>query len=170
MATTKRCCTCHELRPLTDFNVRRAAPDGLQSRCRACSRAWYVAHREQHRANVRRRTVPTRVEYKRRIGAHLQAHPCVDCGETDVRVLDFDHEAGSDKRSDIAALVAACGRWSDIEAEIAKCSVRCANCHRRVTSERAGDWRSDFAADLMRWTGEQAAARLHDVLGPPRER
>ena len=39
---TKRCCTCHEPRPLTDFNVRRAAADGLQSRCRSCSREWYL--------------------------------------------------------------------------------------------------------------------------------
>lgn len=167
MDATKRCCTCHELRPLTDFNVRRAAPDGLQSRCRACSRAWYVAHREQHRANVARRTVATRLEYKRRIGVHLRAHPCVDCGETDVRVLDFDHDSGSDKRADIAALVAACGRWSDIEAEIAKCSVRCANCHRRVTSERARDWRAVLAVDLGRAASERAAERLRAVLAPP---
>lgn len=168
MDASKRCCTCHEVRPLTDFNVRRAAPDGLQSRCRSCSREWYVAHREQHRANVRRRTVATRVEYKRRIGEHLETHPCVDCGESDVRVLDFDHDVGSDKTADIAALVAACGRWSDIVSEIAKCSVRCANCHRRVTSERAQDWRSAFAADLRRRSGERAAQRLQAVLGSGR--
>jgi hypothetical protein len=164
MTPTKRCSTCHEQRPVTDFNVRRAAPDGLQSRCRACSRAWYVANRDQHRANVRRRTVATRIEYKRRIGAHLAAHPCVDCGETDVRVLDFDHDVGSAKRADIAALVAACGRWSDVEAEIAKCSVRCANCHRRVTSERAQDWRSAFAAEQRRAAGQRTGERLRSVL------
>jgi hypothetical protein len=165
MGPAKRCCTCHELRPLTEFNVRRAAKDGLQSRCRTCSRAWYAEHREQHRAEVRRRTGVTRLEYKRRIGVHLQAHPCVDCGEADVRVLDFDHEVGTDKRADIASLVAACGRWSDVEAEIAKCSVRCANCHRRITSERAGDWRAVLAADLLRTAGERAADRLRSVLG-----
>ena len=164
MEPTKRCCTCHELRPLADCNVRRAAPDGLQSRCRSCSRAWYVANRVQHRANVARRTVATRIEYKRRIGEHLKTHPCVDCGETDVRVLDFDHDVGTDKRSDIAALVAGCGRWSDIVAEIAKCSVRCASCHRRVTSDRAQDWRSRLAVDLRRTSSEQAEQRLLTAL------
>ena len=167
MDATKRCCTCHELRPLTDFSRRAAAADGLQSRCRSCAREWYAANQQQHRANVRRRTVATRAEYKRRIGEHLRAHPCVDCGESDIRVLDFDHDVGTDKRSDVAALVAACGRWSDIEAEIAKCSVRCANCHRRVTSERAQDWRHHLAASLRQEASALAGQRLAAVLGPP---
>jgi len=164
MDGTKRCCTCHEVRPLSDFNVRRAAPDGLQSRCRGCSRQWYAANRDAHRAKVGRRNAATKREYKRRIGEHLQTHPCVDCGESDVRVLDFDHEVGSDKRADIAAMVNAGGRWSDIELEIAKCSVRCANCHRRVTSDRAQDWRAVLAAGLRGEATDRAATRLATVL------
>jgi hypothetical protein len=150
--------------PLTDFNVRSAAPDGLQSRCRGCSRRWYVANRDTHRANVRRRSAATKREYKRRIGEHLRATPCVDCGESDVRVLDFDHLVGSDKRADIAAMVNAGGRWSDIELEIAKCAVRCANCHRRVTSDRAQDWQAILAAELLAAGAEGAQQRLTAVL------
>lgn len=165
MDGSKRCCTCHEVRPLTDYNVRASAADGRQARCRSCSRAWYLANREQHLANTRRRTVATRIEYKRRIGDHLIAHPCVDCGETDLRVLDFDHDVGSDKKADIAALVAGCGRWSDIVTEIAKCTVRCANCHRRVTSERAQDWRQRLAESRRLEASTRAAARLAVVLG-----
>ncbi len=142
MDATKRCSTCHEIRLLSEYNVRRAAKDGLQSRCRPCSRQWYEANRDEHLANVRRRTVEVRREYKRRVGAHLARHPCVDCGETDVRVLEFDHLPGVDKHADVAAMVADGGRWSDVEAEIAKCEVRCASCHRRVTCERRGDWRA----------------------------
>ena len=164
MDDVKRCCTCHELRPVTDFNLRASAADGRQSRCRSCSRAWYVAHRDEHQVNTRRRTAAMRIEYKRRIGEHLRAHPCVDCGESDVRVLDFDHDVGSDKRAAIATLVAQCGRWSDIEAEIAKCSVRCANCHRRVTSARAQDWRQRLAASLHDEASGRAEARLTAAL------
>ena len=161
----KRCCTCHELRPIGDYNVRASASDGLQSRCRSCSRECYVANREGHLANTRRRTVATRLGYKRRIGEYLTEHPCVDCGETDLRVLDFDHDVGTEKKADIAALIAGCGRWSDIEAEIAKCSVRCADCHRRVTSERAQDWRHRLVATLHQDRSATAARRLMAVLG-----
>jgi hypothetical protein len=167
MGASKQCCTCHELRPLTDFNVRSAAPDGLQSRCRTCSRQWYLTNRDAHRANVRLRSTATKKEYKRRIGEHLLAHPCVDCGESDVRVLDFDHLDASTKRSDIAKMVNAGGRWRDIELEIAKCEVRCANCHRRVTSDRGQDWRAAVAADVRATSASRAAERLAVVLPRP---
>jgi hypothetical protein len=167
MDATKRCCTCHEDRPRTDFNVRAAAADGLQSRCRDCSRHWYVANRDAHRAKVRLRSTAVKKEYKRRIGDHLLAHPCVDCGEADVRVLDFDHLDASTKRSDIAKMVNAGGRWSDIVLEMAKCEVRCANCHRRVTSDRGQDWRAVVAADVRVASAAAAAERLARILPQP---
>ena len=167
MDATKRCSTCHEVRPLSEYNVRTAAKDGLQSRCRSCSRKWYESNRDEHRLNVRRRTVRVRLEYKRRLGEHLSRHPCVDCGETDVRVLEFDHRPGAQKHAEIAAMVAAGGRWSDIEAEMAKCEVRCASCHRRITCERRGDWRAVLAAELRTATADRAAQRLAAVLGAP---
>jgi hypothetical protein len=168
MDPTKRCCTCHELRPLSEYNLRKTAKDGLQARCRSCSRAWYAANREGHRANTRRRTVAVRREYKRRLGAHLSEHPCVDCGESDVRVLEFDHRPGVEKHADVASMVASGGRWSDIEAEIAKCDVRCASCHRRLTCERRGDWRAKLAAESRAASAERAAQRLFTVLGADR--
>lgn len=167
MDGTKRCCTCHEVRPLSDFNVRTAARDGRQSRCRQCSRQWYLENRAAHRANVRRRQAVVKREYKRRIGEHLLANPCVDCGETDLRVLDFDHLDASTKRTEVAKLVNAAGRWSDIELEIAKCDVRCANCHRRVTADRARDWRALRAAEVRGTAVAQAARRLAEVLPAP---
>lgn len=61
--------------------------------------------------------------------AYLQEHPCVDCDEDDLRVLEYDHVRGT-KESEISTLL----RQSDmgrIAAERAKCEVRCCNCHRR---------------------------------------
>ena len=165
MGDTKRCSTCHELRPAADFNVRQKAPDGLQSRCRACARAWYVENSVRHGANVRRRAAAVRQGYQQRIGEHLREHPCVDCGETDVRVLEFDHEPGSVKVAEVTRLVMNAGSWAVIEAEIAKCSVRCANCHRRVTAARAGTWRQRLALDHAAERREAAATRLRTLLG-----
>lgn len=51
-------------------------------------------------------------------------------------MLDFDHVG--EKRELVSALVARAAAWPRIEAEIAQCEVRCANCHRRVTARRAG--------------------------------
>ncbi|RXZ47899.1 hypothetical protein ESP57_15390 [Agromyces fucosus] len=83
------------------------------------------------------------------VGAYLLAHPCVDCGEADVRVLDFDHRVGSGKQAEVMRLVQNGYSVTRVMAEIAKCDVRCRNCHAKVTYERLGDnWRTT----LMRRT------------------
>jgi hypothetical protein len=63
----------------------------------------------------------------------------VDCGETDIVVLEFDHvgEAGS-KQFNISDATRFGYGMAKIKAEIAKCEVRCANCHRKKTYERGG--------------------------------
>src|SRR5438034_450892 len=73
-------------------------------------------------------------ENKLRLFAYFSSHPCVDCGQTDIRCLEFDHVRGN-KTNNIATLIKNLASWSAIEAEIAKCEVRCANCHRRKTLE-----------------------------------
>jgi hypothetical protein len=70
------------------------------------------------------------------ITAHLKANPCVDCGETDPVILEFDHLKTKDFNiSDAARKGVSIKKLND---EIAKCEVRCANCHRRKTYERSG--------------------------------
>lgn len=78
---------------------------------------------------------------RRLLAQHLLENSCVDCGESDVRCLDFDHRDGADKLNDIARLMSNAFSWTRILAEIDKCDVRCANCHRRVTVERGSWWR-----------------------------
>lgn len=69
--------------------------------------------------------------------AYLEAHPCVDCGERDVAVLEFDHV--EERRDTVGELLARGATAERLKAEFARCEVRCANCHRRVTAKRA-DW------------------------------
>ena len=82
----------------------------------------------------------TNDENKRRLYAYLSSHPCVDCGEADIRCLEFDHVRGN-KITTISDLIKNAASWAAIEAEITKCEVRCANCHRRKTLERGKWWR-----------------------------
>lgn len=69
------------------------------------------------------------------IREYLLKHPCVDCGNTDIRVLDFDHVRGT-KIDNVSHCAKRCFSIEKIQEEIDKCDVRCANCHRIVTYER----------------------------------
>ena len=75
---------------------------------------------------------------KERLLEYLLVHPCVDCGEPDPIVLEFDHVTG-EKRFQIGDAVSGSTRsWSLIFSEIEKCEVRCANCHKRKTCRQLG--------------------------------
>jgi hypothetical protein len=62
---------------------------------------------------------------------YLRAEPCVDCGEADPVVLDFDHVG--EKRWGVVQLAGRECSLAALEREIAECEIRCANCHRRRT-------------------------------------
>jgi hypothetical protein len=153
MDELKRCCTCKRELPRSEFNIRRAAFDGLQSRCRACSRAWYEAHRDGHIVVAVRRTAAFRDDLKARLAAYFAEHPCVDCGERDIRCLEFDHRDRSTKSANIAFLLRAAVSWEVISAEIEKCDVRCANCHRRRTAAQVNPWRHRLVMGTEREAG-----------------
>jgi hypothetical protein len=68
--------------------------------------------------------------------AFLREHPCELCGEADPIVLDFDHLR--DKLHHVTDIALRGGGWSNLLAEIEKCRVLCANCHRRHTAATAG--------------------------------
>ncbi len=61
---------------------------------------------------------------------YLLSNPCVDCGNTDPDVLEFDHVRGQ-KIATITKMITNRNGLERIIAEIAKCDVRCANCHRK---------------------------------------
>lgn len=60
---------------------------------------------------------------------------CVDCGYAGhPSALDFDHRDGEKKSFTIGSSMSR--SRAALEAEIAKCDVRCANCHRIKTVTR----------------------------------
>lgn len=64
----------------------------------------------------------------------LLLNPCVDCGEGDPIVLEFDHVEGG-KIGNVSKLIHNNCSLEKIKIEIGKCKVRCANCHRRKTAK-----------------------------------
>lgn len=158
------CSTCKQWKSLTEYNRRTRARDGLQSRCRACGAAWYEANKAGHVANVRQRNDRVRAEGQQRIAEHLRAHPCVACGESDLRVLDFDHTDPTTKLGSVGRLMASSLDWGRIQAEIDKCEVRCSNCHRIRTMTDCGSWRVAAEEQRRAASAETARDRLRRLL------
>ena len=135
----KFCIKCHVMKPITDFVFINRARGRRQSWCRPCDaqykRAWYAKNRERHIGKVRVGRVRLAAENQARTWAYLAEHPCVDCGETDPIVLEFDHVR--DKARNVSTMARG-WTWLRIAEEIAKCEVRCANCHRRKTAKERG--------------------------------
>jgi protein-arginine kinase activator protein McsA len=133
----KTCTRCGETKALDQFApVRRSEPK-RHNWCRACfaqnNARYYREHRETQKARLLRNTAIRREQNQRQAIEYLSTHPCVDCGETDVVVLQFDHLG--EKRSNVSALIAGGASSSRVAEEIAKCDVRCANCHRLKTAK-----------------------------------
>jgi hypothetical protein len=66
---------------------------------------------------------------------YLENKACIDCGNSDIRVLEFDHVRGV-KLYHISYMIQKAYKLDLVKDEIEKCDIRCCNCHRIVTQER----------------------------------
>ena len=144
----KVCPGCHKEQDMEqDFNWKDRGRGIRDTRCKSCqsnvSKQHYRKNKQQYLDRARAREVLVIEDNHKRLTDFLAHHPCVDCGQTNIRVLEFDHVRGN-KSNNIARIVGEGFSWSTIEAEIAKCEVRCVNCHRIKTNERSGWWRHYF--------------------------
>jgi 5-methylcytosine-specific restriction endonuclease McrA len=136
--TFKTCSRCGEEKTTDDFCRNRTKPDGLNAWCRECnrkrSRQYYAENQQRHvRVTVARRKAQSALA-RRWVIQYLLTHPCVDCGESDIVVLEFDHLA--DKKKEVSVMINAGYSVKAIQREIEKCEVVCANCHRKRTARR----------------------------------
>jgi hypothetical protein len=81
-----------------------------------------------------------RVRIRARVLEFLSQTACVDCGEDDPIVLEFDHVDPRAKSKGVAKFLSGHYSWESVLSEIKKCEVRCANCHRRKTYIQFGFW------------------------------
>lgn len=134
----KKCGSCKQLLSLSEFNANKARKDGLQGECRTCTKEYYKKYYESRRPQEIARL---RVSNKRRQKSiaefvNLQKNkPCMDCGISyPSYVMDFDHLGN--KIASIAVMVQEMRSIAKIQAEINKCDLVCANCHRERTHGR----------------------------------
>jgi len=161
----KQCNKCQEWKALDQFWRRAKSKDGRDLQCRDCRNAWYAANAEVHKARVYARNRRYRLQLYALLGEYLFEHPCVDCGETDIRCLEFDHRPEEVKFQEVSRMLGMSMSWERIMAEIEKCDVRCANCHRRRTGEHRGFWREEVHQRRQAQSQDRTASRLAALLG-----
>lgn len=110
------------------------------SSCGALKTRWEAAspdERERERAQSRRASAKYRARI-RAIIVEAKNRDCADCGgRFPSCVMDFDHVRGEKKFKISEAVQRAYGLSFDrLRAEIAKCDLVCANCHRIRTASR----------------------------------
>ena len=133
---TKVCNHCGEEKPIEEFNWRWKKMGKRQGTCRTCQKQqkknWYEKNKETHIANMYENRVRKQTDGREYVWNYLSTHPCVDCGESDPVVLEFDHVRG-EKRASLSRLIRNGHSIEVIEKEISKCEVVCANCHKKRT-------------------------------------
>lgn len=103
-------------------------------------RKHYVDNKEAYVAKAKRNNERYKNRIRSEIVTYLTSHPCIDCGEVDPVVLEFDHKDPHTKEFNIAEAFTRCTTSKALVAEIEKCDVRCANCHRRKTARQFNWW------------------------------
>ena len=141
----RRCSRCRELKPLSAFTLRGSSRGRPDTYCRPCRSEYgkehYAANRADYITKARRRKHDELLRRFEFLVEYFASHPCVDCGERDHVVLEFDHLC--DKAFNVSYGIQNMG-WSAVLAEIEKCVVVCANCHRRRTAAQRGHRRLLF--------------------------
>ena len=145
----RKCARCGEEKLVTEFNWKNQSKGWLNSYCKPCWTEYtherYEVNKAKYVANTAARNQQRRVERTAFLVEYFKTHPCVDCGEDDPVVLDFDHLR--DKEFNIGQDLEY-KPWHVVLAEIEKCEVACANCHRRRTAFRNGSLRAAIAWGL----------------------
>lgn len=131
------CSGCSLVKPIKQFKKSKG------NLCTDCakedSKRRYKERSAYHSENKKQRKDIVREA----IFNYLSECCCIDCGENDPLVLEFDHIKG-EKIMSISNMISRAFRWEVIYKEIEKCAVRCANCHRRKTLKESGSYRLTY--------------------------
>ena len=141
----KTCSKCKLEKPLKDFAPNRSKTSGSQTFCKKCQKAyqkdWYAKNKERHKHKVAQRNKFLKTELLKRISSIALSCGCAKCGyNKHPAPLEFHHL--ENKVKNISDMVTNFCKWEAIEAEIQKCIVLCANCHRVETAKEHG-WYAD---------------------------
>ena len=131
----KICIRCKVMKDLNFFHDNPTGKRGKDSYCKSC-RLEYSRNRYKN----------SNMEIKKIVFQHLLSNPCIKCGETDVLKLEFDHHTS--KNFNLGKMtIGKRKNVEDIQAEISKCHVRCASCHKAKTHKEQNTWKYRMAME-----------------------
>jgi len=127
---TKKCKKCNKIKDISCFSFRNKQKETYQSECKACFKLrdkdrWTNNPKLLKKKRSQQKLI--RVRNREFIDTYKKQNHCVDCGEEDIRVLDFDHI--KNKEYNVSDMLTV--SIEKLKIEISKCEVRCANCHRK---------------------------------------
>lgn len=131
-ASTKICAKCGKELPITDFVFKDKAHNVRASRCKDCDREDKRISYAKHYENNREKFIQRRKEFEssnKDFARERKKCGCLICGEKDIACLDFHHLGN--KEFTISSEMRNKSKEA-IQAEIDKCVVLCANCHRKL--------------------------------------
>ena len=141
----KKCCRCKKEKAFEDFNFKNKVLGVRQKSCRDCTRQEIRNHYQNNRKYYIKKAKIRNKHFKKKVQDYkwdyLSKNPCVDCGESNPIVLDFDHQ--HDKIASVSDIIKNRNSLEIIKKEINKCKVRCANCHRIRTAKDFG-WYKEY--------------------------
>lgn len=135
----RKCTKCKIIKNENQFNFKVKSLNILQYQCKECTRQLIKNHYNKNKNYYLEKTQRRNLELKsimhNFIKEYLLKNPCVDCNESDITVLEFDHSKNKDiKFKAVSSLMKSRYPLEKVKEEIEKCEVRCANCHRRKTA------------------------------------
>ena len=112
---TKICTKCGRELPLNAFPWRDKTKGTRRADCKECH-SEYMKQQYAQKKNI--------------IEEQKAQQKCAKCGESRGYVLDYHHLNPEEKETTIARMTSNRYNLEDIQKEIEKCIVLCANCHR----------------------------------------
>jgi hypothetical protein len=145
---SRKCSKCLRIRDDDAFNWKYKYTQ-LQYHCKECSRKYVKNHYKNNLKyyldKARKRNLMVKKRAYAYLGPYLLSHPCVDCGERDILVLEFDHGDRSMKEGEIRHIIQNGATLEKVIEEVKKCDIRCSNCHRRKTEKENNSWKLKYA-------------------------
>lgn len=129
----KICIKCLVDKELEDYPKKAKAKDGRTNTCKLCVNAYSKQHYENNKEAYIKKARKWDSNQRVKFNEYLATQSCLDCGENDPVVLEFDHRG--DKLFNVSEKVGVIP-LTKLMLEIDKCDVLCANCHRRRTAKQ----------------------------------